>query len=154
MNQLKTERLLVAPCDPTRPFFPPQRFYEGDAGYDLSASQRIVVAPGAFAQIPTNVRVALPHGTWGMVIGRSSTFYKRNLLVNTAIIDNGWTDELFGVVYNPTSRRVYIGIKERLVQLIIFNLITPGYDLVETLPARERGSKGFGSTGGMNPNGK
>src|SRR4051812_39114440 len=101
-------KLLYKRCEEGRWFAPPKRHYEGDAGYDLSASTRIVVFPKAFAQIPTNIQVAIPTGCWGMVAGRSSTFYKRNLICNLAIIDNGWTDELFGVVFNPTDRKVII----------------------------------------------
>lgn len=142
-------KLLVKRCDDNRPFCPPERHYEGDAGYDLSASTRIVVFPKAFAQIPTNVQVALPTGCWGMIVGRSSTFHKRNLICNPGIIDNGWTDELFGVVYNPNDRKVIINRGDRVVQLILFNLITPKMVEVEILPLRERGAKGFGSTGGM-----
>lgn len=153
MHMEKREGLLIARCRDDRPFLPLQRFYSGDAGYDLPSSQALTVAPGTFAQIPTNIKVALPKGTWGMIVGRSSTFYKRNLIVNPAIIDNGWTDELYGVVFNPTQRKKHIGVGERLVQLIIFNLITPEFEVVDVLPERERGSKGFGSTGGMYSNG-
>lgn len=141
--------LLIKRCDENRPFAPPERHYEGDAGYDLPSSARITVYPSAFAQIPTNIQVALPRGCWGLVVGRSSTFHKRNLIVNPGIIDNGWTDELFGVVYNPTERKVIVNKGDRVVQLIIFNLITPKMLIVGVMPERDRGSKGFGSTGGM-----
>lgn len=140
--------ILVAKCDDRRPFVLPKRHYEGDAGFDLASAINLWVAAGTFAQVPTNVRVALPTGTWGLVVGRSSTFYRRNLIVNPGIIDNGWTGELFGVVFNPTQRRIYVQAGERLVQLLIFNLVVPAMEVVEELPERDRGVKGFGSTGG------
>jgi len=147
--EVEHEPMLVCRVDEKRPFVMPVRHYGGDAGFDLASAISVSVAPGTFARIPTNIRVALPPGTWAMIIGRSSTFYKRNLIVNPGIIDNGWTGEIFGVVYNPTARKSYVGVGDRLIQMIVFNLVTPDLLMVDTLPERDRGEKGFGSTGGM-----
>jgi len=125
--------------------------YPGDAGFDLAASRPVTVAAGGFARVPTNVKVAPPAGRWTMLVGRSSTFFKRQLIVQTAIIDNGFRGELWFVVFNLGDQPVVIKKKDRLAQLIVFDLITPEVREVTTedLPPGDRGEKGFGSSGGL-----
>lgn len=125
-----------------------QRAYGGDAGYDLPVSRTMTIHPRTFAQVPSNIRVALPKGTWSMIVGRSSTFYRKNLLVNAGIIDNGWRGPLFAVVYNPTDEPVVVRVEERLAQLIVFGLVVPDPRYVKDLPEGDRNLAGFGSTGG------
>ncbi len=143
-------KLVFTSVDPNRKHHEPKRHYGGDAGFDLTVSHMVTVMPQSFAQVPSNIRVALPKGCWGMIMGRSSTFFKRNLLVNTAVIDNGWRGELWAMVYNPTNSPVTVTPGERLIQLILFNLVTPEVLEVEpeAFPEGERGVLGFGSTGG------
>lgn len=143
------ENLLYRASDPNKKFFPPVRHYEGDAGYDLTSVQMVAVHPGSFAQVPTNLIVSFPRGFWGMVIGRSSTFMKRNIIVNPGIIDNGWRGELFASVFNPGKKIITIMPGERVCQLILFKLTTPEAEEameVEMGPG-DRGLAGFGSTG-------
>jgi dUTP pyrophosphatase len=145
-TQPRQHQLLWAVANVNKPYTKPSRHYSGDAGLDLYTSERTIVWPGKFAMVPTNIQVALPHGTWCMLTGRSST-RNRGLAVMNGIIDNGYRGELFSTVLNTTEDALAIEVGERLVQLIVFNLMTP--ELVETpvLPDGERGDKGFGSTG-------
>lgn len=143
-------KLIFTVADPNVKHHPPKRHYSGDAGFDLTVSRTVTVMERSFAQVPSNIRIAFPPGVWGMITGRSSTFFKRNLLVNTAIIDNGWRGELWAMVYNPTEKPVHVMPGERLIQVILFNLVLP--EIIEVdpkeFPKGERGEKGFGSTGG------
>jgi dUTP pyrophosphatase len=135
------------PDDPMQYYEEPSRHYEGDAGFDLVCSRGCTIPPHGFAQIPTNIRIALPHGTWAMIVGRSSTFFKRQLLVQQAIIDNGWRGPIWSVVYNMCDKPITVRRGERISQLILFELIVPEVKRVEALPASDRGENGFGSTG-------
>ena len=143
--------LLFTPMDPNVTYKPPKRHYGGDCGYDLTVAKGAVIAPRSFAQISTNIRVALPVGTWDMVMGRSSSFYKRGLVIDPGIIDGGWRGELFGMAYNLTDQSVVVKPGERVAQFIIFSLITPECREVgpDDFPTGERGENGFGSTGGI-----
>src|SRR5206468_1210451 len=49
----------------------PARAYEGDAGLDLAACGRVVLAPGERALVPTGLAVAIPEGYAGFVHPRS-----------------------------------------------------------------------------------
>lgn len=145
---MKKDTLLYAPFNAAKSASMVHH-YDGDAGYDLVSSASIRLEPGTFGQISTNICVALPEGCWGMVVGRSSTA-KRNLIVVPGIIDNGWRGELFAVIFNPTDSRITIESGDRIVQLIVFNLVNPNITKLEDaskLPNGARGTKGFGSTG-------
>lgn len=125
----------------------PTRSYEGDAGFDLYCSESMVLQPGDYLDIPTAVQVALPTGYWALITGRSSTWRKRNLLVVDGVIDNGYRGELFSAVYNTGQSAVVIDRGERLAQMILLPVWGGRLVQVEELPASERGSNGFGSTG-------
>jgi dUTP pyrophosphatase len=143
--------ILFAPVNQELPYFTPIRHYPGDAGFDLSASRQVSIDPKCWANVPTNLRVALPDGAWASIVGRSSTFFKRNLIVNTAIIDNGYRGELWASIYNPTDERVTVKRGERLIQLILHHLMSSDMQEVaaKDFPAGDRGENGFGSTGGQ-----
>lgn len=125
----------------------PTRSYEGDAGFDLYCSRDMTIAPGDYVDIPTSVSVALPKGYWALVTGRSSAWRKRGLLVIDGVIDNGYRGELFSAVYNPSSKHVGVNEGERLAQMILLPTWSGRLQQVDELPASERGSNGFGSTG-------
>lgn len=131
------------------PFRIPTRHHDGDAGYDLYVSRTITIEPGMWISAPTNTAVALPLGTWGMIVGRSSTFHKFGLIVQPCIIDNGWRGELFSAVYNPGKSAITIRKGDRVTQLIVMWLVTPEVKQVKVdeLPEGDRGEAGFGSTG-------
>lgn len=132
-------------------FTEPKQSYESDAGYDLTASRDVVVSPASFAEVPTNVAIALPNHIWGLLMGRSSTFYNKFLLVNNGVIDSGYRGELRALLFNPTSKRIVARKGERLFQLILMpRLVNVPWQQVDTLPESPRGEKGFGSTGGYN----
>lgn len=127
----------------------PSRGYHDDAGFDLVVSEDTKIPAGAFVDVPSGVKVDLPEGTWGMIIGRSSTLRTRALLVNTGVIDAGWTGPLFTGVQNLSATDAYVKAGDRLAQLIVLPApavgLQPTWGLVRT--DKSRGEKGFGSTG-------
>lgn len=126
----------------------PTRGYEGDAGWDLYATQGGRIPPGGYVELATDIRVALPPGTWGLLVGRSSTA-KKGLLVNQAVIDNGYTGPMFFGVTNVSPNDVTVHAGDRLAQLIPMPLLAAEMPIreVDDLPKTDRGDAGFGSTG-------
>lgn len=125
----------------------PERAYSDDAGYDLGCYKDILVPAKGSMDVPTGVSVAIPEGYWGLIIGRSSTWFKRGLLVVQGVIDRGWRGELFVAVYNTTNADVQVSKGDRLAQLVVLPA-WPGTTMpTEELPWHERGLRGFGSTG-------
>lgn len=141
--------LMFAPVHSHLPFHMPTRSYSGDAGFDLTCSERVVIPPKEFANIPTNVCASLPWGTWAMVCGRSSSFHKHRLVTNQGIIDSGFQGELMASVFNAGTEQVVVEKGDRIVQLILFELVNVRVAETDKEDFREttRGMKGFGSTG-------
>jgi dUTP pyrophosphatase len=127
----------------------PERAYTGDAGLDLVACERVELAPGDRALVPTGLAVAIPEGYAGFVQPRSGLAVKHGIsIVNTpGLIDSGYRGELQVALLNTDAREPFVvepGM--RIAQLVI--LPVPDVELVEVdeLPATERGARGFGST--------
>lgn len=125
------------------------RSYQGDAGYDLYTSVEVSVEPGAFADIPCGISMQLPEGYWGMVVGRSSTLRKHQLLVVPGVIDNGYRGPLFAGVQNLNDSPFVVKAGMRLAQMIPMPLIAAGLvqTRVDRLDSSDRGQFGFGSSG-------
>jgi dUTP pyrophosphatase len=127
----------------------PERAYAGDAGMDLSSCERIELAPGERALVPTGLAVAIPDGHAGFVQPRSGLAAKHGItIVNTpGLIDSGYRGELQVALLNTDARETFV-VEEgmRIAQLVVLAL--PQVELVEVdeLPGSERGVRGFGSS--------
>jgi dUTP pyrophosphatase len=133
----------------------PIRHYRDDAALDLFVSRATTIAHQEFADVPAGCQVELPPGTWGLILGRSSTIRRRRVLVVPGVIDVGYRGDLFVGCYNVSGSTQTIAAGERVGQLIVMPNLTEHYQpvKVESLGDSERGTAGFGSTGGFNSNG-
>ena len=127
----------------------PSRAYGGDAGLDLSSCERVELAPGERALVPTGLAVAIPEGHAGFVQPRSGLAAKHGIsIVNTpGLVDSGYRGELLVNLVNTDKVEPFVvepGM--RIAQLVILPI--PELDLVEVdeLPESERGVRGFGSS--------
>jgi len=127
----------------------PGRAYSGDAGLDLSSCERVELAPGERALVPTGLAVAIPEGYAGFVQPRSGLAAKHGIsIVNTpGLVDSGYRGELLVNLVNTDARAPFVvepGM--RIAQLVILPI--PELELVEVdeLPESERGVRGFGSS--------
>lgn len=125
----------------------PYRSYPDDAGLDLYIMEDIQIPPGLFKDIPTGWAVKVADGYWGSVKARSSTFFKRGLLVHEGTIDTGYTGPLSVGVFNPSINYVTLKTGDRIAQLVIVPLIEADVQIVDVLPVTSRGERGFGSSG-------
>ena len=127
----------------------PARAYTGDAGFDLSACERVELGPGERALVPTGLAVAIPDGYAGFVQPRSGLAAKHGIsIVNTpGLVDSGYRGELKVALLNTDRRKAFVVLPGmRIAQLVVVPL--PEVDLIEVdeLPESERGVRGFGST--------
>ena len=127
----------------------PVRAYSGDAGLDLASCDRVALAPGERALVPTGLAVAIPEGYAGYVQPRSGLAAKHGIsIVNTpGLVDSGYRGELLVSLINTDRDETFV-VEEgmRIAQLVILEL--PDIELVEVseLPESERGMRGFGSS--------
>jgi dUTP pyrophosphatase len=127
----------------------PARAYDGDAGLDLSACERVELAPGARAVVDTGIAVAIPDGHAGFVQPRSGLAANHGItIVNSpGLVDAGYRGELRVVLLNTDREQTFVvepGM--RIAQLVVLPVATPRPVEVTELPASERGEKGFGSS--------
>jgi deoxyuridine 5'-triphosphate nucleotidohydrolase len=130
----------------------PVRAYADDAGFDIfySGTEPLLVPGYGNVDVPAGVSVELPEGMWCLLIGRSSSFRNRGLLVNTAVIDSGFRGELFAIARNLTRYSFYIVPGERIAQIVpMANMAgrMSEFRRAFTLTETTRGVKGFGSSG-------
>jgi dUTP pyrophosphatase len=88
----------------------PGRAYAGDAGLDLSACERVELAPGERALVPTGLAVAIPEGYAGFVQPRSGLASEHGItIVNTpGLIDSGYRGELRVTLLNTDRRLPFV----------------------------------------------
>ena len=128
----------------------PERAYEGDAGLDLAACERVELGPGERAVVGTGLAVAIPEGYAGFVQPRSGLADRHGIsIVNSpGLIDSGYRGEIKVILINTDSSTPFVVDRGmRIAQLVV--LPVPGLELVETdeLPETERGVRGYGSSG-------
>ena len=121
------------------------------AGADLyvCAEGEIVIAPGQTVKVNTGIALELPRGYVGLVFARSSLGVKRDLAPanKVGVIDSDYRGEIMVMLHNHGSQLRSVSPGERVAQLVIVPVITPGFCQVEELNDTQRGIGGFGSTG-------
>jgi dUTP pyrophosphatase len=127
----------------------PARAYDGDAGLDLTACERVVLAPGERALVGTGLAVAIPEGYAGFVQPRSGLAARHGItIVNTpGLVDSGYRGELRIILLNTDARETFVvepGM--RIAQLTVVPVASVEPVEVEELPESERGVRGFGSS--------
>ena len=136
--------------DPAIPL--PRYETSGAAGFDLAASQDVVVPPGGLALVPTGLVIQVPRGHFLGIFARSSTPLRRGLMVanGVGVIDEdycGAKDEVKIQVLNFTQAPVTVARGDRIAQGLFIPVARATWQ-EETGDLREGSRGGFGATGG------
>ncbi|MDE7338535.1 MAG: dUTP diphosphatase [Bacteroidales bacterium] len=124
---------------------------ELSAGMDLRAflPEPVVLAPGAYAMIPTGLHIELPDGYEAQVRPRSGLAAKNGVTVLNApgTIDADYRGEIKVILINHSSNPFTIHSGDRIAQMVVAR-----YEKVSWLPADSlsdtaRGEGGIGHTG-------
>lgn len=124
----------------------------GDAGADLLARVDVTLAPGERTLVPTGIAIALPEGYVALVHPRSGLAHKSGLSIVNApgTIDAGYRGEIQVCLVNlDTSTPITLSRGDRIAQLVVQRFETAQFVEVDALPDSERGTGGYGSTGGF-----
>ena len=127
----------------------PARAYDGDAGLDLAASERVELPPGERAVVGTGIAVAIPAGHAGFIQPRSGLAAKHGISVvnSPGLVDSGYRGELRVVLLNTDRAETFVVERGmRIAQLVVLPVATPRPVEVTELPPSERGERGFGSS--------
>ena len=141
--------------------FPPIKGSKGAAGYDLRSAYDYCLAPFERGCIETDISVVLPPKTYGRIASRSGLAANHGVFVMTGVIDADYTGKIKVVILNCGKEPIKICPGDRIAQLICERISYPNLletssefstgvdedDITEGLSRRERGDKGFGSSG-------
>ncbi len=121
------------------------------AGADLYAclEEILTILPGQTKGVPTGIAMEVPEGCAGLIFARSSMGVKRDLAPanKVGVIDSDYRGEIFVMLHNHGSEVRTVEPGERVAQILIVPVFTPGFNRVENLSDTVRGEGGFGSTG-------
>ena len=121
------------------------------AGADLYAclEEPVTIAAGETKFIPTGLAMEIPRGYAGLAYARSGLACKQDLAPanKVGVIDSDYRGEFMIALHNHGSQTRTVNHGDRIAQLVITPVFTPGFMEVEALSGTRRGIGGFGSTG-------
>lgn len=128
-------------------------------GWDVRATEQLLIKAGEYAKIPLGFRVLCPPGWWLELRPRSSSFAKKNLHALYGVIDEDYEGQVvFACQYLPEKSEVpgYLAIQEgeavgqiipiRRQEMIVGKVSNEEYEKLCKQRNASRGSGGFGST--------
>jgi dUTP pyrophosphatase len=128
----------------------PEFHYPGDVGFDLTIVEDAWIEPDEITDVPVGIAVHMPPGYWGLIIGRSSTERKLGVRCVTGVIDNGYTGPLYAAFQSITGKSILLHAGMKPAQMLLLPIPPrPVFEEVDHLRETDRGSNGFGSTGGF-----
>ncbi len=125
----------------------------GAAGLDLLAAlapdEKIILAPGRRALIPTGLVLQIPAGFEGQVRPRSGLALKFGVTVLNApgTIDSDYRGEVGVILVNHGHATFEIARGERIAQLVFAPVVQAPLVETQSVEGTARGAGGFGSTG-------
>ncbi|MFN0216929.1 MAG: dUTP diphosphatase [Saprospiraceae bacterium] len=135
------------------PYPLPQYETLGSAGMDIRAniSAAISLGPLERSLVSTGLFIELPLGFEAQIRPRSGLAAKRGLtmLNSPGTIDSDYRGEIKCIVVNLSNETQIIEPGERIAQMVIARHERVEWETVEQLLDSERGTGGFGSTGGQ-----
>lgn len=121
---------------------------DGAAGMDLAAAERVSIAPGEVARVPTGFAVEIPQGFEGQIRGRSGLgSVGISIAQGVGTIDCDYRGEVVVLLANNGTGQLIIERGERMAQLVIAPVVQASVEEAAKLSDTARGNGGFGSTG-------
>lgn len=120
-------------------------------GADLRAciEEAVRVEPGQTVFIPTGLAMEIPVGCAGLIYARSGLSCKKGLAPanKVGVIDSDYRGEVIVALHNHGTEMQTVNPSDRIAQLVIAPVLTPGFFEVSELSDTQRAGAGFGSTG-------
>ena len=124
---------------------------EFSAGADLCAclDAPVTLQPNETRMISIGIAMEIPVGYAGLIYARSSLGTKKGLAPanKVGVVDSDYRGEFMIFLHNHGSESQTVSHGDRIAQLLVTPVFTPGFVEAEELSDTGRGSGGFGSTG-------
>ena len=125
----------------------PQYAHAGDAGADITASEKIAIPPRERTLVSTGVRLEIPEGYVGLLWPRSGLAVKKGIDCGAGVIDSHYRGEVKVLLFNHSDNEFQIEPGDRIAQILIQKVERVEFHLVDQLNETARSDAGFGSTG-------
>jgi dUTP pyrophosphatase len=130
----------------------PKYAYPSDSGFDLHASEEVIIGPFGRALVPTGLKLSFEEGYEIQVRPKSGLAIKQGLTVlNTpGTVDQGYTGEIQVIVFNTNNTTITIPKGMKIGQGVLCPVVQGKYvnfEPVDKVEDKDRGDNGFGSTG-------
>jgi dUTP pyrophosphatase len=130
----------------------PSYAYPSDSGFDLRSTIEINIPPFGRALIPTGIKLSIPEEYEIQVRPKSGLALNQGLTVlNTpGTVDSGYVGEIQVIVFNTNKETVTVSKGMKIAQAVLCPVVCGKYvslELTEKVEDKDRGDKGFGSTG-------
>ena len=148
MSKTKTIKVEVTSED----FVFPKYAYPSDSGFDLHASEEVIIGPFGRALVPTGLKLSFEEGYEIQVRPKSGLAIKQGLTVlNTpGTVDQGYTGEIQVIIFNTNNTTITIPKGMKIGQGVLCPVVQGKYvnfESVDKVEDKDRGDNGFGSTG-------
>ena len=121
------------------------------AGADLYAclEEPVTIAPGETKKIPTGLAMEIPIGCAGLIYARSGLGTRQGLAPanKVGVVDSDYRGEFMVFLHNHGAQTQTVSHGDRVAQLLVTPVFTPGFEEADELTDTARGAGGFGSTG-------
>jgi dUTP pyrophosphatase len=130
----------------------PSYVYPSDSGFDLRASEEVVIGANSRALVPTGIRLDIADSYEVQIRSKSGLALNQGLFVlnSPGTIDSGYQGEIKVILFNTTNQSIKIEKGQKVAQAVLCPVLNGNWvDLVEVkdIESKDRNSNGFGSTG-------
>ena len=130
----------------------PKYNYETDSGFDLHSTEEITIPAFGRALIPTGLSFDIKDGYEIQVRSKSGLAINQGLMClnSPGTVDNGYTGEVKGILFNTNNYPVTITKGMKIAQAVLCPVVNGKWvNLMKQnqIKEKDRADKGFGSTG-------
>ena len=130
----------------------PKYNYDSDSGFDLHSTEDVVIPAFGRALVPSGLAFDIRDGFEIQVRTKSGLAINQGLMIlnSPGTVDNGYTGEIKGIIFNTNPTEVTIPKGMKFGQAVLCPVVNGAWvDLnqVSQINKKERGANGFGSTG-------
>ena len=125
----------------------PQYAHDGDAGADITASEKTIIPAREKSLVPTGIRLEIPEGHVGLIWPRSGLAVKKGIDCGAGVIDSHYRGEVKVLLFNHSDNEFHIEPGDRIAQILIQKVERVQFIPADELSETARSEGGFGSTG-------
>jgi len=125
----------------------PTHAHSDDAGADLYSVENVVIYRGQSKTVRTGIALEIPPRYVGLIWDKSGLAFKRDITTLGGVVDSTFRGEILVRLRNHGDRDFYIGIGDKIAQLLVQEIPEVKFVEEEHLTPSRRGEDGFGSSG-------